>query len=448
MIDDISLQYKNAMSSIATGEYRKAIVSLKKCITLDKKATDAILLLAKLYIQTSQLKKALTTYTEAKRIGKFRLKSIAGIATTLRLLDKPEQSYNYLIEESKDLSILPPSIAISFANTCIETKKHSEAIDKIKETLNTKTNIPINANKNLLHTLGKLYDGISDFESAFNAHKQANELTQDKYHPEQFESLIASIQTTYNEKFILNALTSKNINTPVFIIGMPRSGSTLLEQILSCHTDIYGAGELYTLQDTITKICIGQYPERMRFLEQKTLNTAASYYIKKSQKNNIKYSIDKMPHNYLHVGVIKQLFPHAKIIHIKRNSIDNCLSIYFQYFNDTHNYATNLSNIAHHFSYYNKLLNYWNKVYPNAIIEIQYEELIKNTKIEISKILKHLDLNWQESCLQHTSNNRHVLTASQQQVNKPIYTKSISRWKNYKPYINKLLSELSRYESL
>ena len=166
--------------------------------------------------------------------------------------------------------------------------------------------------------------------------------------------------------------------------------------------------------------------------------------IKYAQKSHI-FTTDKMPHNYLYLGVIHQLFPDSKIINVNRNPIDTCLSIYFQFFNDSHRYATSLSNIAHHYAGHSALMDFWKEQFPEDIIDINYEDVVNNTQHEITRTLDFLGLKWQVSCLQHDKNKRHVLTASQQQVNKPIYKQSIERWKDYEAFISPLLSDLKMY---
>ena len=172
-------------------------------------------------------------------------------------------------------------------------------------------------------------------------------------------------------------------------------------------------------------MCKGRYPEQMSHIDSTTLNSCAQYYINNACSKEHKFTTDKMPHNYLYLGVIHQLFPDSKIINVNRHPVDNCLSIYFQFFNDSHRYATSLSNIAHHYSGHHTLMNYWKKQFSESILDIHYEDIINNTRDEISRILGFLGVNWEENCLQHDKNKRHVLTASQQQVNKPIYTQSI-----------------------
>ena len=438
--------YQSALDLIDSGKIDQAIQILKRCVEISLDSTNALLTLARLYVTSSQLSNALESYSQARTVEQFKSKSIAGIAEVHRLQGHAEYAYQFI---QKELSSNKPciSIVLSLSDICLELGRYPEAIKAIEDLLNISTAIPVYKKKNLLHTPGKLYDKDKKYDKAFHYHKAANELTSSQYNRLQFQQRISNIQSVYSNTFpkSCNLSTIKN-NQPVFIIGMPRSGTTLIEQILSCHTQIHAAGELLTVQQLVAGMCKGQYPKQMQNISPQTLSNSAQFYIDKECSKRHKYTTDKMPHNYLYLGVIHQLFPNSKIINIKRNPIDTCLSIYFQYFNDTHRYATNLSNIAHHYAGYNNLINHWKKQFPENIITVNYEDIINHTQQETTRILEFLDLKWQDRCLEHYKSKRHVLTASQQQVNKPIYNKSIDRWKSYKPYIKPLLSELKSFD--
>jgi len=443
--DSIDLTYQSALKESSKGNFELAISKLRKCIDKDPQTSDAHLLLARIYLQTSQLDNALDTYNQAKNIKTIELDAIAGIAKIHRLKGNTEYAYKFLQQELETHSANTQA-ALSFSEISIEFGLYTDAINLIEDLMHKKQNIPTEEKKNLLHTLGKLYDKENNYSEAFKHHKLANELTPSQYMPAQFQRLTDKIRSTYNSDFInhCNHSTIKN-NSPIFIVGMPRSGTTLLEQILSCHSEIHAAGETSTIQQLVASICRGQFPGQMQNIDTQSLNKCAQYYIDEVCSKKHTFTTDKMPHNYLYIGVICQLFPDIKIININRNPIDNCLSIYFQYFNDSHRYATNLSDISHHYAGYLKLMDYWQQQLPKNIISVNYEDIVNNTQDEITKILKFLNLEWQDNCLQHHKNRRHVLTASQQQVNKPIYNQSIERWKHYEPYISNLLSDLKSY---
>jgi len=437
--------YQIALINLHQNDDAQAIANLTKCINININTFNAVLLLGEAQLRCSLIKEALTTYTSATLLKEFKPEAIAGQAKSLRLLDRTQEAYE-LIKYNDDVSN-HPSLALAFSEVCIELKRYSEATLKIETLLSNETISDIEVKKNLLHTLGKLYDKEKKYKESFKAHEDANNLTPHLYKPNNFNQLTSRIKSTYTEDFIKNLQKStiKSKHRPIFIVGMPRSGTSLLEQILCSHSEVYGAGERNEVQQAIASLCKGGYPETMQSITSVQLDLATKFYMDSVCSKNHTYTIDKMPHNYLHVGVIQQLFPESKIINITRDPIDNCLSIYFQYFNNSHRYATKLDNIAHHYSRYNSLVNYWKQLFPENFIEIKYENIIHNTELEIKSLLNMLSLEWKDECLEHYKNKRHVKTASQQQVNKPIYNESVQRWKHYKDDIQSLLAELQSY---
>ncbi|RDH81013.1 MAG: hypothetical protein DIZ80_12885 [endosymbiont of Galathealinum brachiosum] len=438
--------YQMALINLHQDDDKQAIANLIKCIDININTSNAALLLAETQLRNSQLTEALATYTKTALLKDFKQEAISGQAKSLRLLDRTQEAYD-LIQQEVDITD-HPSLILAFSEICIELKCYSEATDKIERLLSKENMSDIEVKKNLLHTLGKLYDKEKKYKESFKAHKDANNLTPHLYLPNNFNQLTFRIQNTYSEDFINHFPKSNNKSKhqPIFIVGMPRSGTSLLEQILCSHSEIYGAGERNEVQQAISFMCKGGYPEKMQAITSAQLDQATKFYTNSVCSKRHKYTIDKMPHNYLHIGAILQLFPESKIINITRDPIDNCLSIYFQYFNSSHRYATKLDNIAHHYSRYNMLVSYWKQLFPDNLINIKYENIINNTESEIKSLLNHLSLEWEDGCLEHYKNKRHVKTASQQQVNQPIYNESVSRWKNYEDDIQPLLTQLKSYD--
>ena len=234
---------------------------------------------------------------------------------------------------------------------------------------------------------------------------------------------------------------------------MPRSGTSLVEQILDSHSKVYGAGELGYIQ-IITETMQSpendsHYPLCMPDLDENSLTNYANSYINEIETlvdTDAEIIIDKMPHNFLHIGLITQLFPESRIIHCKRNPIDNSLSIYFQSFNDAHTYANKLSSIAHHYKIYVDLMKYWGSVLGRNIYTVEYEKLVHDFDAESKSLVEYCGLDWEDSCTEFYKNKRHVSTASQDQVIRPIYSSSIERWKNYEGHITELTDKLKEYK--
>jgi len=236
-------------------------------------------------------------------------------------------------------------------------------------------------------------------------------------------------------------ITSNDISTiPIFILGMPRSGTSLVEQILSSHSQIHGAGELPFLAQYGESVSYGLHD-----LSQENLFGVRNDYLTKL--SNIspdkKFITDKMPHNFLHVGLILNIFPEAKIIHVKRDPAATCWSNFKQYF-ATRNlgYSYNLNDTVEYYKLYLDLMKYWNQHFGSLIYDLDYEKLTENTLVETKKVIKYLNLNWENACLEPHKNMRSVKTASQQQVRQKVYTGSSEAWRKFLPFLKNSFDDL------
>ncbi|MFV1850168.1 MAG: sulfotransferase [Thalassospira sp.] len=246
---------------------------------------------------------------------------------------------------------------------------------------------------------------------------------------------------------------------PVFIVGMPRSGSTLTEQILSAHPDVIGAGELTTLPN-ICKTMLGSNfascPEHMKIAASpETHEKIRNVYLAELKRiasdlrpdadieNGNIVVVDKMLGNFDMIGMIVQAIPEARIVHCRRNPIDTCLSCYSMLFRSPVNYSYNQTELAEFYKAYDDQMHYWHETIPSSVLmETKYEDMVADTEHQARKLLEFVDLPWDETVLNFHRNKRSVSTASMVQVRKPIYNSSVKRWKPYAPYIQPMLSVL------
>jgi hypothetical protein len=237
------------------------------------------------------------------------------------------------------------------------------------------------------------------------------------------------------QKHILSGFKSKQ---PIFIVGMPRSGTSLVEQIIASHPEVYGAGELAYLANVVNKYFKQIVPED--FFKAVNLSDSSIFanigkdYVNSINliSNNRNYVTDKMPVNFRLIGFIKIALPNAKVIHCMRSSKDICLSIYKNFFGqEVMPWAYDQKELAIYYNNYVHLMDHWNKTLPNYIYNIQYEDLISNQEYETKKLIEFCQLSWDDSCLKFYNNKRSVSTASVNQVRKNIYKSSINSWKNY-----------------
>jgi tetratricopeptide (TPR) repeat protein len=297
----------------------------------------------------------------------------------------------------------------------------------------------------LRFALGNAYEKLAEYGKSFEYYKAANDLQRKtfNYSTDQYVAFFKQIKQAYTKDFIDK---NKNVNqdkTPIFVIGMPRSATSLVEQILASHPDVYGAGELTylgSIQFKDKKLDQQDYAQVIRNLGVDDFKGMADLYVERLEDvwKGHRYVVDKMPHNFRYVGLIKILFPNAKIIHCKRDPRDTCFSIFKTYFTSKIRYSCSLEEIAAFYELYKDLMSHWHTLFPEGIYDLQYEALIENPEESIRGLLGYCDLEWHEDCMAFHKTKRSVRTASALQVRKPIYKSSVGYWKNYEPYLGEI----------
>ena len=304
-------------------------------------------------------------------------------------------------------------------------------------------------------TLGKIYDDQNNFKQAFKYYATGKALKNQhlKYDHEADEARFSELIEFFNKDFFeQHQHLGIKSSMPIVIVGMPRSGTTLTEQIVSSHPDVIGAGEVTFWARSPTEIPLRinseyAYPDCVRELTADQAKDIAQMYETTLRKivgpdTKSKHITDKMPHNFLYVGLIALLFPNVKIIHTKRDPIDTCLSKFFQNFGDNHPYAFNLENLGFNYKQYQRLMQHWHAVLPGRILDISYEDTIADPEFRSRKLIAHVGLEWDDACLSPHKLERSVKTALHWQVRQPIYKTSVQRWKNYEEFLGPLIQAL------
>ena len=325
-------------------------------------------------------------------------------------------------------------------------KSHLPKIIEIEKSENFK-NFSLNEKTDIYFSLAKAFEDLKDYEKSFNYLAEANLLKNKEinYNLLSHEKLVKSIIKLF-DNFDFNKNKKKAAEKQIiFICGMPRSGSTLVEQIIAAHTEVSGAGELSYVRDTIAK----NFIEEFRFNKQKIIeeisaerNIVAKEYIELLKQHKFKTNIvtDKAPQNFLWLGFIKIFFPNSKIVHSYRNSKDNCLSIFKNYFpsNDML-WSFDQSNIANYYNLYSNLMNFWKEKFNESIHDVNYEHLVQSPENEMKKIFSFCNLNWDPNCLNyHQSKKTPISTVSVNQASKPIYKSSVNSNEGFSKYLTEM----------
>ena len=317
-----------------------------------------------------------------------------------------------------------------------------------------KTSLRAESRTQLAFALGKAFEDIEDYPQAFKYLEAGNDLRYQEflYTIESDEELIQNIIQTFSREAMSQVqakVNAESSNRPIFIVGMPRSGTSLVEKILASHSDVYGAGELDYIWSLAAQIFLDE-SIHYQFRPLDTYPVSAfemlgKTYLEKTELLGKQASrmTDKMPFNMMMIGLIKIALPNAIIIHCVREPEDNCLSIFKQNFTTgNYRFAYNLKTLGQFHNQYRMLMQHWQQVMPDAIYDISYELLTQNPEPEIRKLLAACGLEWQDACLEFSKSEGIVKTASFYQVRQPMYTSSVKLWENYREFLRSLLDEL------
>ncbi len=404
--------------------------------------------LAKLYTVIGEYDSALEQYRKTQQIQPGNAQALCGQADVLEKNGNFEQAYD-TIKTLLAGNIKDVTLADVFGRLCHRFDACEEAVQYFVEMLNE-----YSADEHLrdLHfSLGYVYDRIGRYDEAFLQFEQANKLCRHHCDMEEFRRRFCDQREYFSKEKILS-LPHSSIQSerPIFIVGMPRSGTTLVEQIIASHPEAYGAGELPDIKHMISSmpsLCgegASPFPQCMDHMDSNKMNRMAQAYLKSIEKcnKNCARIIDKMPHNFFNIGLICLLFPNAKIIHCIRNPADTCLSIFSKSFISLHAYGTDLRTLGQYYREYQQLMTHWHKVFPGRILDINYQDLISDQENYSRELLEYCELEWDDQCLEFYNSGRTVVTASYAQVRQPIYSSSIERWRNYEQHLQPLLQEL------
>jgi len=429
------------------GDPEKAITYYKKALTIKHDFAEAQVNMGNALVAIGKMDSARNAFRDARHIQKNNIDASIGEIE----LDEREGDYTAAWEKLEPLvnrGIAHPGIALAFSKLCSRVGRCDQAIDMLNQLL--EGNDAADADMHLHYALGKLYDSRENYSSAFEHYRQANQLEQGVFDPQEHSRRIDALIKTFDSTFMSIAPHSScRSDRPVFIVGMPRSGTTLTEQILASHSDVFGAGELTAIMRQPEQLVslIGSssgYPEFLRKLDSNILDQLADNYLQQldTLDQNAARIIDKMPVNFMHLGLIALEFPRCRIIHCHRDARDTSLSIYFQHFSATHAYASDLANIGHYYREYTRLMKHWCNVLGISVMNVSYEDIINNLESTTRNMLDFLELPWDSRCLDFHDSGRRVETISYYQVRQPIYTHAVSRWKHYEPYLAPLLKSL------
>ena len=429
------------MSLKETGEHSLSLDAFTKAIELKPGYAEAYFNKGKFFHENSDVVMAIDFYEKAIEIKPNYPEAFNNIGNAFQDLGKPGEA----IKAYEQAIAIKPDYALALQHLSVlkTFSANDPQIAQLEKLLST-PGLKDSDQCYVSYALAKAQEDLGNWQEAYGYLKKGGALRKKalNYTIEQDERVFSSVKNTAESlaQQTVPAETNKIENIPVFVLGMPRSGTTLIEQIISCHSQVHGAGELDFLADLATSTILGNSNTNTEELER-----IRDKYLRelKTLSKERKYVIDKHPQNFFFIGLIRKILPEAKIVHVTRSAQATCWSNFKTYFSsDDLGYTCDLSDVVAYYKLYQDLMAFWDRLYGKEIYRLNYDSLVANQGTETKNLLEFIGLNWEEECLSPHQNKRIVQTASQQQVRQKVYTGSSEEWRKFEAFIEGAFDEL------
>ena len=435
----------NFINNIGLGYYRKkdyikAEGYFNKVLELNPRFINTINNLAGLYNEINNTNESERLYLKALSINDNVLETNYNYASFLQTLgryDEAEKYYQKTLDINKDFTRADKSLAM-----LKKYKKSDKYISSLEEKIKNK-NLHRSNIKDLSFALGKIYEDIGEYKKSFEYIKMANDIKKQltKFDINNEIKFFMKIKNFHENTKIKNLQITETKKKIIFILGMPRTGTSLVEQIISSHDKVYGSGELPFL-DQYFRRYLENFEEQQN-VEVDLVKFKENYLTIIEKMTSSDVVTDKAPLNFRWIGLIKLIFPNAIIIHCKRDPLENSWSIYKNDFEGGMLFSNDAQDIASYYNIYLNLMSYWKSTFNKDIYDLNYEDLINNPESKIREMITFCGLDWQDACLEYYKNKKSIKTVSFSQARKPIYKDSLKGTTKFKNYIQDLEDALS-----
>lgn len=396
------------------------------------------------------LQDAVASYETALRLSPGMLEAVIGIANIEESWGQREEAYVRL-KDCLAQGQRSPTLAMAFARVCTHRKSPEEARDPLESILRD-DQMTTAGRIAVLFRLGQLNESVGRYDDAWACYAEANGLHPKTWDGEDHERGIDRLVQTFSPEAFDRMPRARNQDaSPIFIVGMYRSGTTLLEQILACHPHVHAAGELTHVHRVALSLpqILGakeDYPECVTQLTVEIATDIAETHLDRLRqlRGTRPRVTDKFPMNYLHIGLIRLLFPEATIINTVRDPVDTCLSCYANAFSSALGFTTSLTELGRTYRQYDRLMKHWRETLGVPLLTVRYEELVEDLEKVIREVLEYCRLPWDSSCLRFFESKRVALTPSEGQVRQPIFRSSLARSSHFTHHLQELVEALNQ----
>ncbi|MDH3305162.1 MAG: sulfotransferase [Gammaproteobacteria bacterium] len=430
--------------------FEEAIECLRRATKLEPTSVKAHYQLASTLSPAALNYEAIESYERVLEIRPRHAGAKLGLGHMLKTVGRQEEAvkaYRDCIELKPDKGETYWSLANLKTYTLTDEDIHEMESWIEKEGIGDESRV------NFLFALAKAYEDKGEFDRAWEYYGEGNSTRRmlEHYDPVATEVKNDAIIEVFSKDFVERSSgLGHPDHAPIFVVGLPRSGSTLIEQILASHSTVEGTAELPYVNQVARTLDLNRadginYPEALLELEEKHFKALGKDYLDRAQMHRLEGTsrfIDKMPNNFPSVGFIHLMLPNAKIIDARRYPLDSCLSCYRQLFGRGQPFTYDLTDIGEYFLQYQRMMDHWHEVLPGRVLTVQYEDVVTDFETQVRRLIDYCELPWEDACLRFHDTDRPVRTASSEQVRQPIYTKSVHFWRNHAKHLDELIEVL------
>ncbi len=456
--DRVDYHFNLGAVCLTAGQSKEAVAHCERALELDPNSADAYTHLGDALRAQARLKESIACYQRALQIKPGVAEAhfcLGGALQELGNADEAVVNYDRALEI--DPNHLLAFYSLSDALQQVGQRFSDEHVDRLRNVL-AQGSLPAEDASLLSFCLGGALDGRGEYDEAFHYYQQANGARRQfltgrsiAFDRDAHSRAVDEMMTAFDRESVSRYQPfAVDSELPVFLVGMPRSGTTLVEQILCSHSQIVGAGELRDIEKLVAVSSESlddseTYPACMPKLDPPMVRDLGERYLQRLDEivGDAMRVIDKTPANFFHLGFIGALFSNARVIHCRRDALDVCISCHFQRFDSADlAYTTSLDDLGFYYRQYERLMAHWSQVLPLRVHEVVYEDLVADVERVSRDLISFCGLEWDERCLEFYNNPRPVQAPPNLQVRQPIYKNSVRRWERYEPHIKPLVEAL------
>jgi tetratricopeptide (TPR) repeat protein len=429
--------------------FNEALAAVEKSLELDPGLAHSWVFKGNVLSRAQRHEEAIAAYDQAIALSPGHSGAMAGKGHVLKTIGRTDEA----IATFRECIRLHPGFGEpwwSLAN--LKTFSFDEEEVAVLEDLVTRESLGDEPRVNMRYALGKHYENDKDYERAFTHYqagaslRRANEV----YDPVQNQVVNERVMETFDAAFFeAHQGWGLDDDAPILVVGLPRSGSTLIEQILASHSQVDATMELGDLGRCIRQISRArrdrrEYPEATLELKEEDVAALAERYLEGAARfrGDAPFFIDKMPNNFAHLGLLRLMLPRAKVINAVRHPLDSCLGSFKQLFYRGQSFTYDWFELGQYYLQYQRIMDHWHRLFPGWILDVRYEDVVRDQEGQTRRMLDFLGLEFEEPCLRFWETERAINTASSEQVRRPIYTGGLNFWRHYEPQLDELIEQL------